>query len=395
MTLAALIFAPIVDDDAFGAARVTVGSQPLVEFQARTAHRAGAQLILIFVEQIPTDILTCVDRLADDDIKAELVRTAAEVADQIHPDELVLLMAPNIVAEPQLLITCGTTETPFLLGLRGGDASDALERIDGFTHWSGLGVLRGDMVRSTARGVGDWDLCSTLLRSALQSSVPIEFIDLQHEGAPLLNRVATAQEAVAFNRALLSRDTVATNGLIDHFVWTPIAQILLPLMVRFDFEFDWFAAAVGLFALLALASDWLAPIIVAPALYLFSGLGARIAQRLRGISLRSGTGLDLILRGRVLVGGISLIMLARRLVDYGIGWGYYVLALWVLVEFIRLSIGDPWFFGQRNLPRWRASPDAAAAIIIVAHWYNLDILGLEMIIAYALASEAALILRRN
>ena len=390
LTIVAIIFAPLTEDHADVGQHVLVGGQHVTEYQCRLAHQAGAQLVVLCVERISKAMLVSVDRLTDEGVKIAVVRDASELREQIHPEEQVLLIAASIVAEPRLVRELVADQKPMVLGVRNMPDAERFERIDGFTSWSGLAILPGELVRQTAQQIGDWDLQSTLLRSALQHHLPVELIDLEHGDAPLIGQICEPMQATRFNKALLQRIPTAANGAIDSFIWCPLTDILMPTLLRWTRDATWFAAALGLLVLLTLASNWLAPIIIPPLLFLLGGFIARIAVRLSSLSLRETGRLQWLLQARIAVGGISLMMMAKRLVDYGIGWGFAILSLWVLVEIARLSRFDPWFLGKRGLPVWRSGPDVAAVIIVIAHLYNVDILGLELVIVSALATDVYL-----
>ncbi len=364
-----------------------------MEFQARAAHRAGARHLLLFVDHFSNDLLASCDRLSREGIELEIVREAREAGDHLHPDEMVLVMAAQTVAEPNLLQEITISEQPTILGVRDVPEVETLERIDGFTRWSGLALLRGELIRNTAQGIGDWDFASTLLRRALQTGVGVEVIDPQHANAPLIRHIVAPADSRAFNRHWMQQERDATNGLIDHYIWSPIASFAMQPLFRYEIESDWFAALAGLLTLLTLASVWLAPIITAPALFLTAGLVLRVALRLSVLGLKDMRRLIWIVQARILIGALALAVLAHRMVDYGIGWGYMILALWVGIEFARLSARDPWFLGKSDLAVWRAAPDMAALVILIAHLANHDILGLELLIGYALVSQWFLIKR--
>jgi len=395
LSVAALIFAPPTEVDTVPAAQWLVAGQSVLEYQVRTAHRSGAQHILVFAERITPHILAASDRLARDDIKIELVRTAEEAGDHLHPDELTIIAVANVIAEPAVYRGLTQKEAVCILALRDAPGLEALERIDGFTRWSGLALLSGSLIRQTARTVGEWDFAGTLLRQALQSDVTLEIQDQRHTDAPLIAFVNDQATATMVNKALLQDEQVPPAGLIDYYAWIPLSSLIMPSLLRGAMEPDIWVAVVGLLTMLSLASVWLAPMIVPLLLFVAGGLATRIAQRLVLISLRNAKHLNIVVAGRIIAGGISFVMMSRHLVDYGIGWGYYVLALWLLVEMSRLASADPWFIGKRELPVWRASPDAVAIGLVVGHLVDFDILALELMIAYAIVSSSILQLPRR
>lgn len=393
MAIAALIFAPQSDGGSDSLARIM--GQPLLAYQVRAAHRAGAQHLVVLAERVTPDVVATFDRLAADGLKVELVRDAAEAGDHLHPDELTLVIAPGMITEPRFLAHLVAHDRPQIIGLRDEPDLDALERIDGFTRWSGVALLPGALIRETSQTLGDWDLSSTLLRTALQTGVELEVIDLRHEGSPLIKLVQSDDDAAQVNHALLRHVEPQASGLVDHFLWSPLASLALPALMRADIGLGVVTALVGLFSMIALASAWLAPIFVPLLLFLVTGALVRLVSNLAQASLRDAARLRLLIAIRVVIGAIILGVIANRLVDYGIGWGYDVLTIWLLIEMARLGRRDPWFRGEGKLSRWSASPDAAAIAVLIGHMFDHDILALELMIAYYIASAGDIPLPRR
>jgi len=393
LPLAALVFAPLTEEDTPIVHRVFIAGQDILDYQVRAAHQAGAQHILVFAERLTAHILATSDRLARDDIKIEIVRTPEEAADHLHPDELTLVVAANVIAAPQVYRLLMQADKARVLGLRDMEGLESLERIDGFTRWSGLALMSGTLIRQTARTVGEWDYARTLLRQALQSGVELEVDDPRHADAPLIAIVHDQAKATAVNNAFLMRNPAATAGLIEHYLWAPLVSALVPPLLRAGVQPDIWVAALGLSVLLTLASIWLTPFMVPLLLFLATGVAAQVAQRLLQISLRKMDRLDIILAGRLVVGGLALLGEATQLVNYGFGWGSYILTLWLLIEMARLALFDPWLLGKRSLPVWRASPDAVALSLVVGHLLNRDLLALELILAYAIVTNTILLVR--
>lgn len=395
LSVAALIFAPPTDVEMAYPSQVLVVGQSVLEFQVRSAHRAGAQHILVFAERITSHILAAIDRLARDAIKVELVRTAAEAGDHLHPEELTMVAAANVVAEPAVFNHLVERVAVCVLAVRDVAGSEALERIDGFTRWSGLALLSGSLIRQTAHTVGEWDFAGTLLRQALQAGVALEIQDRSENEALLIAIVQDQETATMVNKALLRGEQVPSAGLIDQYLWAPLSSLVMPWLLRGAIEPNFWVALVGLLSIMTLACAWFAPMIVPLLIFVVAGLVTRIAQRLVRISLRSARHINIIIMGRAIAGGMSFVIIARHLVDYGIGWGYYILAVWLLLELFRLSILDPWFIGKQGLPVWRAAPDAIAIGLIIGHLVDFDVLALELMVAYAVVSSGVLHIPRR
>jgi hypothetical protein len=113
LPLAALIAAQLPLESGDGLrATLPLAGRTLIEFQARTAHAAGAGRIILLVETIPAALAQAVDRLRRDGVMIEVARSAADAADRFHVDDRILLIADGCFVEQQLvdrLVTCSAS----------------------------------------------------------------------------------------------------------------------------------------------------------------------------------------------------------------------------------------------------------------------------------------------
>jgi hypothetical protein len=203
----------------------------LFEYQVRQAQAAGAGHIVILATRMPQEMMAGLDRLARDKIVPDIARTARDAADRIHPDERLIVITAGIFATPSTIKTIAGFATPVLL-TRDAAGAQAFERIDGNTHWAGLALLDGAMLRETASLLGDWALAPTLLRIAVQRGIAREHLDQQATATVL--SLETDADAVAANR-FLATEPHGESGLVDK-VYAPLARFALPpLMNRAGF----------------------------------------------------------------------------------------------------------------------------------------------------------------
>ncbi len=181
MTLAALI---IAEDEGFAgqgvATQVTMFGMPLLEVQARQAHVAGANHIVIFTKQVPASLVAAMDRLRASGIDAVLARSAKEAADSIHPEESVLLIAPGCIAERRLIQRLAKAEDNIIVVAPLKAMASSREMIDARHDWAGVARIDGGLVRQTSTMLGDWALGATLVRTAIQAGASL----LNAEGEP-------------------------------------------------------------------------------------------------------------------------------------------------------------------------------------------------------------------
>jgi len=395
--VAALIFGETEQNEAIAGSRspYAVAGQPLVEYQLRLAHAAGATHILLYTDRLTADVQTVLTRLERGGIRVDIVQNAADAGDRIHPDELVLIIAAGVVVAPGVSTTLVERGTPCLLTLKADAGVGRSERINAVECWAGVACVAGGLVRTTAAELGEWDFCSTLLRRAVQSNVPHECIDSTVEAAPLIAHVGDASDARAFDLGLIAGQVLPQSGMLDQFVWSPIASLLLPFLLRRGIDSCWFSAALGFLTLLTLAISFFGTWPTAPEfallLFLSAGCVGVIARRLGSLSLHSMVRLEGLSKARIVIGGIALLFITRQMLEHGANWGYLVLSIWTVIEMVRLSQADPWFTSDHDLPMWRATPDTVAMVMIIALQAKFPLIGLGVTAAYAVVTSFILI----
>ena len=281
MTQAALI---ILDDD-----RPTMPVLGLSwpEFQMRRAVRAGARHLVLVADRVSRDVVEAVDRLRAEGLSTTLARTAAEVADLFHPEEVVLLMTGScIVADSQMKALLAKPKST-LLCVDAECAGPGHELIDARSHWVGIARIDGAQVRATVTMVGDWDLGSTLLRKAVAGRA----LRTTLSSDDFLADASDAAGAVQASRALVSGVIPLARGWGGQWVIEPLARLAvrsfpatLPPLARYG---PW--AAMVMFVLAPVVQGWRWTA-VAVAVFLVGSLvaaSAQIAAAATGITGRS------------------------------------------------------------------------------------------------------------
>jgi hypothetical protein len=150
------------------------------EIQARQAMAMGANPILIHIEDMAADLSAALTRLKSGGYPVRLVRSNAEAANHIHPQENVLLYAGDVKfdeADPNHLRGYYIAVKP----LEPGCVDQEL--IDAEHAWSGIALLPGTLIRDVNSLVGDWALGPTLLRLAVQQGTEKRLSDGEPLGA--------------------------------------------------------------------------------------------------------------------------------------------------------------------------------------------------------------------
>lgn len=194
MTLAALIAAYHEADEPGGGLRATLplAGRTVLERQARLAVAAGADLVVVAVERVPSALLEAIDRLRGQGLKVVVARNAAEAAEAIHTDDRLLVFADGLVATETHIGRLLALGAPTIVTVADGRVDDRFERIDAHSRWAGLALYEGEMLKRTAAMLGEWDLQSTLLRRAVQSGA--RQLALRGEPADELLTVAERSE---------------------------------------------------------------------------------------------------------------------------------------------------------------------------------------------------------
>lgn len=393
---AALIFADR-QNRATDTPPLQIVGQGLLEYQLRLAAMAGVATILVHVEAVDAAILDDIDRAAADGIAAHLVRTGADVLGLLHPEEPVLVLDGGCVPSLDTVQRLLNRDTAVIVAgpAHGSPTPTNIdERIDAQRVWLGLAVLPGQIVRETGAALGDWALAPTLLRHALQAHVAVEMVDDAAAGLTLA-RVATAEDSRQFNRQAMAQTPLRAAHLIELLIWSPILSLITPLMLARRITPRWFSAAMALLAVIAASVAALGNSGWALGLFIASGAAGAIARRLHALMHHDLGRWDWLSGGRISLGGLALVIIVKRAVDYGFSWSLYVLVIWLLIELMRIGQYDPWFERDGDVPVWRASPDVVAAVLLGALVLQEQTLGLELATAYAVISSAYVTRRRG
>jgi hypothetical protein len=252
-------------------------------------------------------MMAALDRLARDKFVPDIARTARDAADRIHPEESLIVIADGIFATAATIKTIAGAAAPVLL-TRDAAGGEAFERIDGNTHWAGLALLDGAMLRETASLLGDWALAPTLLRIAVQRGIARQHLDPQAMATVL--SLETDADAVAANR-LLAVVPPGEGGWTDR-VYAPLAKLALPpLMNRAGL-----IEPIALVPLVLLAGALMAGLLG----WVNSGIGllciahapAWLSERLASATSHRVRWLDFARPGFMLVASVLCLLLAWR-----------------------------------------------------------------------------------
>lgn len=362
LPLAALIAAQDQTDIGDGLrATLPLAGRTLVEYQAGLLLAAGATHVVLLVERVPATLAQAVDRLRRSGARIEVARSLADAIDRFHPDERVLLAADGAVAAQDAVGALAQAAAPALLTIADLQDNGMFERIDAEDRWAGFALFRREDLDATARMLGDWDLCSTLLRRLVQAGAArIAAIDPTGDRPLPPPVLATGPAAIgAVEATLLRRAEPGDGDWVERYVHRLTAAPMIgPLIARQVDQLHVAWAGVGL--------AWLGATLAGfglfwPALLLLP-TGAALASAARRMARIWGGGAEqgmLPHAGRLAAAGVVLALLARMLASEG-DWGWWLIAALVPAALAGLAALDPIMAAIRAqpAPRWLAGADA-------------------------------------
>jgi hypothetical protein len=153
MALGALIAAYQEDDQGGLRAVLPLAGQTLIEYQARCAAAVGAAPVVVIVERVPPNLHEAFERLRFDGIPIVAVSDAGEAASRFEPNGMILLLGDGVVPTPELVAQIADEREPTVATLPDDPEHERFERIDARARWSGVALVQGQLVASTAEAV--------------------------------------------------------------------------------------------------------------------------------------------------------------------------------------------------------------------------------------------------
>ena len=352
MALGALISANVEDDSGALRALLPLAGRTLLEYQVRCASAVGAAPILVLVERVPQALQDAFERLRAEGIGVFPVGDVHEAVSRFEAGSTILLIGDGI-APPAALIEQLAEEPESTVATVPDDESHAqFERIDAQSRWAGVSVIEGDLLASTARMLGDWDLQSTLLRRAIQEGAARVPVSSGME--PVL--AEDAGQLVEFQRGLLAGSRVERSDAASRFVLPVIedwaTEQLIESRVRPE-HLLWAGVALSVAAAAAFITGWLG---VGMGLLIVSTPLDLVASRLAAIRLRPLPARYWARRALWPFAGLALLALGWWEWRNATGWGAMVTAL-ATIAFAQATVlertappgeWDLWLFSRRN-----------------------------------------------
>ena len=352
MALGALIGAYVEDDSGGLRALLPLAGRTLVEYQVRCAAAAGAAPVLVLVERVPQALQDAFERLRIEGIGVFPVSDVHEAVSRFEAGSTILVIGDGIAPPAALVAQLAEDQESAVATVPDDEAHAMFERIDNQTRWAGIAVIEGELLASTARMLGDWDLQSTLLRRAIQEGAVRAPVSAGM--VPVL--AEEPGQLVEFQRGLVAGSRVERGDAASRYVLPPVedwaTEQLIESRVRPEWLL-WTVAGLTLAAAVAFLRGWLG---VGVGLLIVSTPLDLVAGRLATIRLRPLPARYWARRALWPISGLALLALGWWEWRYGSGWGAMVTALSatafahaaVLERDIPPGDWDLWLFSRRN-----------------------------------------------
>lgn len=395
MALVALLFAHhAASGSAEPRAAIDIGGLSVLERQALLARRVGAERLLVIAERMPPGLAAALTRLRD---LVEVVRDPASLATRIGDNDRVLTIEEGLIPDLATVAALIATRSASLAVKPGEPPYPGAERLDSRSFWAGVALYDGRLVRAVAADLGEWDLQSTLLRSAAGEG--IGQVETSDGDKAAWRFVADPLGALPAELRLAEDAAPTPRSWPARYLYWPIERLAVRAALPTRLTGQWLtfgAAALGVLAGLSFAVGWLVVgLILAIVAPVAAGVGAWLGRvRLEAPQDWLDPAFDYAIEPLWSLG------LAYHLAGAGLGVGAWALAAAVIAFRIaglreqrllaRLDPtpsepgGRPWLdllgAGRETLP-WALLPFA-----LVGAWG----LGLAALAAYAGASFFAL-----
>ncbi|MDO9488476.1 MAG: hypothetical protein Q7J32_08895 [Sphingomonadaceae bacterium] len=390
MSLQALLFAHhVAPGSGEPLAAIDVAGLSVLERQVVLARRLGADRIFVMAERMPPGLAAALDHIGE---SVRVVRSAAAISTEIADGDLILTLQEGLVAEETpATALIGETAAPIVAVSLAAPAYADAERLDSDSFWAGFAIYEGAMVRQVAADIGEWDLQSTLLRTAAGGGVPR--VELRVEPSAW-RYVGEAAGGSVLSAQLIDETRPRRFGWPSRFLFSLVepraVTALLPTRITGRL-LTIAGVLLGLLASLLFATGWPWPAlgfaIVAPQL---SDVGGQLARlRLEPAEDWVDSIFDWF------VEPTWYLALAAWLADQGYGFGAWSFAAAAIAfrfamirqsAFYRRLKGVELEIEEPRLAALAAGRDTAPWLLVVAGLGSLWLAGLGAVAVYAAAS---------
>ncbi len=381
--LAGLLFAIHDTDDRPDRLSATLpfGGVTLIEYQARLLIAAGASQIIVFVSRLTPELLGALSRIGKRGVAIDAVRSAAEAVQKMHPLARVLMLADGLITTQSVVDTLAGEGRDALLVVEDS-AAGVFERVGGQLAWAGVARLDPRRIAEVAALPSDYDPQSSLVRVASQAqavhlALPLEALKhghgIEHQARALEER----------GRIVLASIVSTRRGWFDRLVVSPVARLILPLLIARGVPGGAIGAGSTVFGLGGLGLIWFGYFTEGVLFTLVAVLGLAIGATLA--ELRDEPRL-----ARFQVGAATFL---PGLAVPVIGWVTSTAAFILALAAVGLGALGERAATERANALWWGTPAAFLALLIPFMLVSAAVAGLAVIAVYAFLTLAAKIER--
>lgn len=365
-------------------AELPVAGQTLLEQQVRLLAGCGLAHIIVVVEQMTPSLVAAADRLRRDGLAVDYARSAAEAAVRMS-EPWLLLVADGLVTDQSAVDLLLAEAGAAILTVPNAPAFGAHELIDPGARWAGLLAIDTARFQAMVELLGDWDLQSTLLRTAVQAHAA-RVTGAGGDPAPLLVPVTHADDALAAEQAISARAVRRHTGLADRYILAPIARAAAPFAMGAMLDPQWFRGGAALATLLAtfgFLAGWPS---VGLVFLLLAGPLDTLGRHLAALAQRSRRDHRRWSLVRLGLSAAALLALAWHVCWTYVDWGPLAAAMGTLAALTASTTHQRWIGRPARSPLWLAETDNLIWLLVpfaLAGWWGL---GLAAQAALAFAS---------
>jgi hypothetical protein len=211
-------------------ALIPVMGIPFIEFQIGQLAKNGIKHVYLEIETLPGALVAMADRVKAKGITVEFVRSPAELAGKIHPDQYLFVLSDGVYVDDILLSEMIAQNNAFIVTLDGRDENSIFERIDLNSYWTGIAMLGASSVEGIASLPSEWSINSSLLRRALQDSIVHRSLKQDVIAAKKLCKIGSTTDAETLTKQLLGSQSSKVDGLIERSIFAPLISWVMPVI---------------------------------------------------------------------------------------------------------------------------------------------------------------------
>jgi hypothetical protein len=217
-------------DIASQSALIPVMGVPFIEFQIGQLAKNGIKHVYLEIETLPGALVAMADRVTAKGISVEFVRSPAELAGKIQPDQYLFILSDGIYVDDILLSEIIRQDSAFIVTLDGRNENSMFERIDLNSYWTGIAMLGANSVEAIASLPSEWSINSSLLRRALQDSIVHRSLKQDVIVAKQLSKIGSTADAETLTKQLLRSQSAQVDGLIEKSIFAPVISWAMPMI---------------------------------------------------------------------------------------------------------------------------------------------------------------------